>query len=136
MARRIQQAAIRPSLIISSPAVRAWTTAKAVAKAIAYPSEFLQRDAQLYLADMDALIDIVEAQENGFNNILVVAHNPGLTNLANHLCPDLTDNLPTSGVVSVTIDSDIWDLRNRKPTTLLLYDYPKRTRETAGVAKK
>ena len=44
MATRISEAGIRPSLILSSPAVRAWTTAKAVANEISYPLEFLQRE--------------------------------------------------------------------------------------------
>lgn len=128
MARRIHAAAIRPSLILSSPAVRAWTTAKIVAAEIAYPLEFLQRDENLYGAGLDTLIDIVDAQENGFNNILIVGHNPGLSYFANYLCPDLTANLPTCGVVSVSIESDTWDLRNANPVTLDLYDYPKRAR--------
>lgn len=128
MARRIHAAGIRPSLILSSPAVRAWTTAKIIAAEISYPLEFLQRDKHLYLAGLDNLIDIVDAQENGFNNILIVGHNPGLTYFANYLCPELTANMPTCGVVSVTIDADSWDLRHANPVTLDLYDYPKNDR--------
>ena len=40
MAARIKQAGIRPSLIISSSATRAWTTAKEIAREISYPPEF------------------------------------------------------------------------------------------------
>ena len=43
MGRRIAAAGIRPSLIVSSPATRAWTTAKVIANEIGYPREFLQR---------------------------------------------------------------------------------------------
>ena len=42
MGERIHRHGIRPSLIVSSPATRAWSTAKIIAEAINYPREFLQ----------------------------------------------------------------------------------------------
>jgi len=53
MAKRIQEAGIRPSLIVASHAVRAWTTAKVVAQELSYPLEFLQREKDLYLASRE-----------------------------------------------------------------------------------
>jgi phosphohistidine phosphatase len=126
MARRINEAGIRPSLIVSSPATRAWNTAKFLANEISYPNEFLQRDNKLYGASLDTLIRYLASQDSGFNSILMVGHNPGLTDFANYLVPDVTNNLPTAGVLSVQIDSDDWDLRDAKSITLELFDYPKR----------
>ena len=65
MGRRIAAAGIRPSLIVSSPAVRAWTTAKVIAKELGYPREFLQRDDALYLASVDEILDVIAAQDTG-----------------------------------------------------------------------
>lgn len=126
MARRIQESGIRPSLILSSPAVRAWTTARIVAKALGYPLEFLQREKDLYLASLDRILDVIVAQDNGFNNLMIVGHNPGLTDFVNYLQPGLTSNLPTAGVVSVSIERDDWNLFERPKTELLLHDYPKK----------
>jgi len=128
MAKRIHAASIRPSLIISSPAVRAWTTAKVLAREITYPLEFLQREADLYLASVPTLLRVISEQDEGFNSILVVGHNPGLTDFANYLIPGLTENLPTAGVVSVKLDSDTWDLSQPGVANLELYDYPKKAR--------
>jgi len=125
MGKRIVDHGIRPSLIISSPAVRAWTTARIIANEIGYPAEFLQRENSLYLASLDELLDAVVAQDNGFNSLMLVAHNPGLTDFANFLVPGLTHNLPTSGVVSVEIDGDDWSLYRQPDTKLIAYDYPK-----------
>ena len=126
MGKRIADAGIRPSLMMSSPAVRAWTTAKVVAKALGYPLEFLQREDDLYLASLDSLLDVVAAQEAGFNNIMLFGHNPGLTDFANYLSPGLTNNVPTAGVVSVNFDREDWLLYERPRTDLILYDYPKK----------
>ena len=126
MGKRIAEAGLRPSLLISSPAVRAWTTAKIVAQALAYPLEFLQRESDLYLASLDSLLDVVAAQDAGFNHIMLFGHNPGLTDFANYLSPGLTNNLPTAGVVAVEFERDDWQLYERPQTNLLLHDYPKK----------
>ena len=128
MGDRLAAAGIRPSLIIGSPAVRAWKTARAVAKQIHYPIEFLQREPGLYHAGVNKLIDIVAAQDDGFNSIVIVGHNPGLTDLANELVPGVTSNIPTAGFVSVRIDTDGWDLRGRRSAKLIAYDYPRKKR--------
>lgn len=127
-AERIQEAGIRPSLIVSSPALRAWTTAKILAQHIHYPLEFLQREKELYLASRRRLIEAVGRQDDGFNSMLLVGHNPGLTELANYLIPGLTDNVPTCGVVCINLTSDAWDLTRTGDNELLLFDYPKKHR--------
>jgi phosphohistidine phosphatase len=126
MGRRIVEAGIRPSMIISSPAVRAWTTARIVAQEIGYPVEFLQRENELYLASLNTLLDVVCAQDNEFNHLMVVGHNPGLTDFANYLSPGLTNNLPTAGVVSVSLQVEDWKLYDCPASTLLTFDYPKK----------
>ena len=85
MGKRVAKTGLRPSQIISSPAVRAWVTAKAFAKALNYPIEFLQREDGLYLASLDNLLDVVATQDTGFNSLMLFGHNPGLTDFANYL---------------------------------------------------
>jgi len=125
MGRRIADAGIRPSLILTSPANRALTTARIIADTLAYPREFLQRQNELYLASPQDMLDVLVAQDNGFNSIMLVAHNPGLTDLANFFVPGLTNNLPTTGVVCVSIEKDDWSLYDNPVAKLFLYDFPK-----------
>jgi phosphohistidine phosphatase len=126
MAERIKQAGIRPSLILSSPAVRAWTTAKNIAHEISYPMEFLQQEDRLYHASVRTLLKVIAEQDDGFNNLMLVGHNPGLTDFANYLQPGLTGNIPTCGFVSFEIDLDDWNIDESADISLMLYDYPKR----------
>ena len=126
MGKRIADAGIRPSLIVSSPATRAWTTARVIAEKLSYPTEFLQRENQLYLASLNDLLDLVVAQDDGFNSLIIVGHNPGLTDFVNFLSPGLTNNLPTTGVVAVNIDQDHWQLHEQPRIELLMHDYPKK----------
>ena len=126
MGKRISDHGIRPSLIVTSPATRARTTAKIIAGELTYPNEFLQREDQLYLASLDEILDVIAAQDDGFNSLMIVGHNPGLTDLVNFLQPGLTINLPTAGVVSVQIDQDNWNLFEQPKTELLVHDWPKK----------
>jgi phosphohistidine phosphatase len=126
MAERLQTAGIRPSLILSSPAVRAWRTAKILARQIGYPVEFLQREPGLYHAGVNKLLDVIAVQDDGFNNIVIVGHNPGLTDLANELEPGLTSNIPTAGFVALRVETGDWDLRRRGSVELMAFEYPKK----------
>lgn len=126
MAQHINEAGIRPSLILSSPAVRAWTTAKTIAHEIGYPAEFLQQEDRLYHASIRSLLKVISEQDSGFNNLMIVGHNPGLTDFANYLTPKITDNIPTCAFVSFEIDREDWNLDVDAETRLMVYDYPKR----------
>ena len=126
MGRRIARHGIRPSLIVSSPAVRAWSTARAVARAVGYPYEFLEKEPLLYHASVDRILDVIRAQDERCSNLMLCGHNPGFTDFANFLVPGLTNNMPTAGVVCVEIDQDDWNLYEQPKTRLLVHDWPKK----------
>lgn len=124
MGRRLQAAGVRPSLIVSSPARRAWNTAQEVARVIAYPPEFLQRDSDLYLASAGTLTEVIQRQDAGFNHLLICAHNPGLTDLVAMLAPGLTDNLVTAGFVTVGAEARDWQEFFTAELSLVAYNHP------------
>jgi len=126
MGARLAARRVRPSLILSSSATRAFTTAKRVAEALTYPLEFLQAERRLYLASPQEILELVGSQEDNFSDLLIIGHNPGLTALANLLVPDLgLDNLPTAGVVAMEFATRKWSDLAQSDPTLLYYDYPK-----------
>jgi phosphohistidine phosphatase len=126
MSRRLLARNARPTLILTSPAVRARRTAQIVAREIGYPLEFLQQEEDLYLASASQIMDVLARQESSFRDVVVCAHNPGITDLANQLTGAGIDNVPTTGIVIVGLDLNRWaDLANAEGQ-LLLFDYPKR----------
>ena len=126
MGARLSARKARPSLILSSSAARAFATAKHVAEALAYPLEFLQTEPRLYLASPNDILELIRSQEDNFSDLLIVGHNPGLTDLANQLLPDLgLDNLPTAGVVAIEFAARKWSKLTESDSTMLYLDYPK-----------
>jgi len=126
MGRRLVAHGVRPSLIITSSAKRARQTAKLLAREIGYPIEFMHTEKSLYLADPATIIGVIEGQEDTFSDIVVCAHNPGITDLANQLSGQSIDNVPTCGVVVIEADTDSWSGIVDSPRTFIIFDYPKR----------
>jgi len=128
MGERLRIRRVRPSLIATSTAKRALQTAQIVADSLGYPREFLHIEPALYLADPAAILAVVGAQDEGFSDLMLVGHNPGLTELVNGLLPDLRlNNLPTAGVVAMESTAVRWADIGARNTTLVFYDYPKST---------
>jgi phosphohistidine phosphatase len=128
MGQRLGARSARPTLIITSPAVRARRTAQIVASALGYPAEFLQREEDLYLASADQIIAVLARQERSFRDVVVCGHNPGLTDLANRLTGAGIDNIPTAGIVVIGLNLDRWAELDGAEGELIMFDYPRRER--------
>jgi phosphohistidine phosphatase len=97
--------------IWTSDAVRARTTAHFVAEGFGAGTRVVT-EQRLYGADPETLLDVIRGTPDTSVSVAVVAHNPGLTYLANLLTGrTVTDNLPTFGVVRLDVPGPWRDLR-------------------------
>jgi phosphohistidine phosphatase len=132
-ARRIGErlrAAVRPALILTSPAARALRTARLVAHEIDYPLDAIALDRRLYLAEAAAMLAIIADQSPAIETLLVVGHNPGLSEVVHRLLPAFdVDDLPTGAIVGLDYpDAAAWDGFEGTAAVLCYYDFPKNTR--------
>jgi len=130
MGKRQVDDGVRPSLILTSTAVRARQTARLFAQATGYPREFVQSERGLYLAEPNAILEIVGLQDDSFNAITVCGHNPGITELACILSRTHIDNVPTSGIVILDAEIESWEQAERARWSLVKFDYPKKVSST------
>jgi len=126
MGRRLITHGARPSLIVTSTANRARQTAELLAGEIGFPIEYLHTEESLYLADPATILETIELQEDTFKDIVVCAHNPGITDLANRLTGQSIDNVPTCGIVIIEADTDSWIEIADAPREFIAFDYPKK----------
>ncbi len=127
MGKRLKEKDIHPDLILSSPAKRALSTAKKIAKILSYPKENIKTDRKLYHADEDTILAVTQNLKDKFNTVMLFGHNPGLTDFVNTLMDgefDI-DNVPTCGVVAFTFGMDSWKDLTWGKGKLLFFDYPK-----------
>jgi phosphohistidine phosphatase len=115
MGQLLKERGIIPQLIVSSDAFRAKTTARLVATELGYPENDIVLRHSLYLSSPQTMLDVLAETGAGKDHVMLVAHNPGMTDLANRLSDARIDNLPTCGVFMVEADIDDWTKLQHKP---------------------
>ena len=126
MGRKLKEQGIQPDLLVSSPAVRAYTTAQIIAKALDYPLRKIEKNPKIYEAGTRTIFKIIQGLDDKFKEVLIFGHNPTFTYMANYFSPTLIDNVPTCGIVAVAADIEHWKDFNQDTATFLFFDYPKR----------
>jgi phosphohistidine phosphatase len=109
--------------IISSHAVRAYETAKMFAESLQYPADQIEVNENLYMGNTDEMIEMLLKLQDDIASVMVVGHNPEMTDFANQFLKDEIDTLPTSGVVCVEFKTDYWVeiLDAKKKTKFVIY---------------
>src|SRR5688572_27226553 len=97
---------LNPDVIITSDAVRAHTTALAVADAAGYTRDIVV-EPLLYHANPDAILAVLATVLDA-SSVMIVGHNPGLEDLVERLTGERHD-LPTAALVQLALQIDAWD---------------------------
>jgi phosphohistidine phosphatase len=125
MSNLMKEKQLLPNLIISSPAVRALTTALIFCRIFKFDPRDIIIHNNLYETGMNEYTDIITQSDDHFKSIMLFAHNPTITAVANSLTVPFTENIPTCGVVSITNNCLQWKNFTKTPGELTLYDFPK-----------
>ena len=125
MGERLAAQGMTPDLLLSSPAVRAFETAKAIAEQIGYPEDFIHTDERLYHAGIEQWFEVIRTLPEDARHVLCFGHNPGLTHFYNIFSPNPVENIPTCGIFDMDFEVDDWkELAQARPRSVS-YDYPK-----------
>lgn len=108
-----------PTVLISSPALRAYQTAMIFAEVLNIPVKKIQIDNRVYEASLETLLEVVRALPEKAQSVLLVGHNPGLDCLLQALCreakPEIDGKLMTTcAVAKITVDGRWQDITNQK----------------------
>lgn len=127
MGKRVRDKNLMIDVFISSPAERARQTVRLFAKKYGFAEEDIHYNPALYLADPAALRKVIEEIDDRYGSAAIIAHNPGITEMANELTNVRIDNLPTCGVFAVSLLTNRWADFMQTEKKYLFFDYPKRT---------
>mgnify|MGYP006281872203 CR=1 FL=1 len=98
----------RPGSVLASPAKRTQRTALELLTALELPESSLQLEPRLYLADRRSLREIVATTDTSIHHLLIVGHNPGLSDFAAELCDEPIEALVTGAFCSLQFDATAW----------------------------
>ncbi len=115
----IRDEAVIPELILTSDALRAHTTALAVAEAAEYTGD-IRVDPMLYLAGPDDILAVLKSLPDGdAATVMIVGHNPGLEDLIERLT-GAREEMPTAALARLALPIDLWaDLDDSRQATLV-----------------
>ena len=127
MGQRFAQAGRQVGCIISSPAVRAKTTAILFARELGYPEDDVVSNPELYFAGASMFLKAASLVDEHFESSMLVGHNPAITEFVNDMCGVGIDNVPTSGLVELRLPVECWSDVSYGDAELIDFDYPKRS---------
>ena len=126
---RREYADIAPQWILSSGANRALTTAKGFAAVLQLPIANADKPRDLYHAGRSELTQQVMDVPEYIDRVMLVGHNPGLTDFANFLMRPEDEkifNVPTCAFVVLAFEMEQWSQLRRGSGHLISMEFPKK----------
>jgi phosphohistidine phosphatase len=107
MGKRLARRGVKPDLIVSSPALRARSTAALIAEKLDYKRRDVVIEERLYGGGADDLLEVIHGLDDKVNSVMLFGHNPELTEFAHRISSQIT-HLPTCAVVEFRFAAKLW----------------------------
>jgi phosphohistidine phosphatase len=108
MGKKLLKKNTRIDQFVSSPALRAKTTAELFVAEYDRKQKEILLVPSLYNADPDAFYEVVGKLDDAYDHVALFSHNPGITDFASSLTSAHISHMPTSSVFAVTAPVDSW----------------------------
>ena len=94
-------------LILTSPAIRAITTAQIISNRLDHKQRFLEVDKKLYQADCTTLLTIASKLHKKIKSVMLVGHNPALEDFAAYMTGESV-SMQTCSLIEFTFELKDW----------------------------
>jgi phosphohistidine phosphatase len=126
---RLRKAGIKPDLLISSPALRAITTARIFAEELNMHLDEIMLNPHIYEASGWTLLHIVRSLPPAHSEVMLFGHNPGISHFAHDLADCPFDEMATGSAARIELPARGWSLIQPHSGKVLRYDTPKKEKE-------
>ena len=107
----------------SSSSVRTFETSKYFIKKIQFGK--VEYDDSLFHSSATSILNMISNYLEDYQSVMIIAHNPGLTNLINNITNISLDNLPTTGLAEIEFNINSWSNISYENSNLLNLKFPK-----------
>jgi phosphohistidine phosphatase len=114
---------IEPDLVLSSCALRAQMSIDAIINKLEYSGKIHYMN-ELYMEKPKTLLNVITLQDDQYDKMMIMGHNPELTELANLFLKEHIHKLPTLGLIEIKFDIDRWEDIIEVHGELGLFIYP------------
>ncbi len=107
MGKRLAESEVALDMIVSSPAQRALATAQAIARKLDFKRRNIMEDERIYSGQVDDLLQLIREVGGDHKRVMLVGHNPLLSELVRRLSGEDID-MPTCAVAVLKFDTKSW----------------------------
>lgn len=122
---RLHESGIRPQLVLSSTALRCRQTCDLIVPQLGPELSVRSIDA-LYNAPVDGLLATLKMVSATVESVLLVGHNPAISELVVYLSDHVFDFLPPGGCAHLLLTVDNWGRLGRSTARFQWVDTPER----------
>lgn len=131
IAEKLKAKKVNPDILISSPAVRAITTALIFARTLNYHYNRIVINDMVYDFSKDALLPLLKNTDDKYDVVMLVGHDPELTYLLNDLTGKAYEKTPTSSVAKINFGITQWQKIKPKKGKLIFIESPVKKKKSA-----
>ncbi len=125
MAMQIADAGCPFDPVFCSPAVRAQSTIEQIDQSLSDRQIHWQIDNALYTFETQDLLKWCKALNDSMAEVVIVGHNPAMTDFVNQMSDRPIKNLPTCGYVQLWFELDSWQALSAGSAKLVNFLKPK-----------
>ncbi len=117
---------VKPDLIVSSPAIRAFHTARIYAGIMDMPYCKIKIIKELYFNMELFFHDLSRYLKDDVKSVMLVSHNPDIHTFAEEFTGQAFNKIPTSAVINISFSNERWADICKKSSKVVSFDYPKK----------
>ncbi|MFQ5519701.1 MAG: histidine phosphatase family protein [Mariprofundus sp.] len=125
LAARLASDARQLDAFVCSSARRAEQTAMLLAPEIGFSASSIDWRRELYLASPATMLQVIRALSDAIETAVLLAHNPGISELAERLTRQSIYDMPTCGMVTIALPVTQWVEAGGR-AELTDFDFPKK----------
>lgn len=108
MAQTLKSENVKLELLMTSPAVRAFDTAKILVDTLKLESSKFQVKEKLYLPDFPTLYKSILYLNEDLQSVAIVGHEPSLSSLINYFLPKPLEKVGTGSTTKLVFETTKW----------------------------
>lgn len=117
-----------PEIMVTSPALRAFTTCRIFCEQLEYDTANIVIQPELYFGEISLIEKMLQAAFTETDTVAIFGHNPTFSELANHFAPEFGGEMPTCAIVAISFDPKQKTNELAGKGKLLWFEYPKKNR--------
>ncbi len=120
----LKKRGISVQAVYTSPAKRAFDTARAIARKIGFPRKKIKVVNALYYSNIPKLLKVIKNIDDTVGSAVIFGHNPEFFNLVNYFSARLIQEFPPCGAFGIDFSVDSWKKVARKKGKIVFAHSP------------